>query len=298
VAARGPGAGLRDHLRSALRSCKIEPLGAMRYVAVAQAGLPRPILPKRLDPHNFSSLPFVAFNRKDDLQAEFVADACGLKHVSLRHLYVPSSEGQLQAVLAGWGVSVLPELMVRAQLEQGTLVNLMPGHSLPVALFWHCWNLNSVVLDALTHALKNAALSALSHVEVRRKTESVAHLHGWPIFRRTGLRWQHEYCTPTKVSFKQRMLQVREDTIVQTVNRLLAEKGFDAMTVDEVAAQVGIAKASLYKHFPSKEDLAAAAMVRVMRQAQDMICRLADRCCSAGQSAGGGALGVAGQARG
>ncbi|MBP9903911.1 MAG: TetR/AcrR family transcriptional regulator [Rhodoferax sp.] len=79
---------------------------------------------------------------------------------------------------------------------------------------------------------------------------------------------------PTKVSFKQRMLQVREDTIVQTVNRLLAEKGFDAMTVDEVAAQVGIAKASLYKHFPSKEDLAAAAMVRVMRQAQDMIAAL------------------------
>ncbi len=80
--------------------------------------------------------------------------------------------------------------------------------------------------------------------------------------------------TVAKVSFKQRMLQVREDTIVHTVNRLLAEKGFDAMTVDEVAAQVGIAKASLYKHFPSKEDLAAAAMVRVMRQAQAFIAAL------------------------
>ena len=67
------------------------------------------------------------------------------------------------------------------------------------------------------------------------------------------------------------MLQVREDAIVHAVNRLLAEKGFDAMTVDEVAAQVGIAKASLYKHFPSKEDLAAAAMVRVMQRAQDFI---------------------------
>ncbi len=72
-----------------------------------------------------------------------------------------------------------------------------------------------------------------------------------------------------RVSFKVQMLKVREDAIVQAVNQLLAEKGFDAMTVDEVAARVGIAKASLYKHFPSKEDLAAAAMVRVMRQAQD-----------------------------
>jgi len=82
--------------------------------------------------------------------------------------------------------------------------------------------------------------------------------------------------SPPKVSFKQRMLKVREEAIVHAVNRLLAEKGFDAMTVDEVAAQVGIAKASLYKHFPSKEDLAAAAMVRVMRRAQDYIASLPD----------------------
>lgn len=77
-----------------------------------------------------------------------------------------------------------------------------------------------------------------------------------------------------KVSFKEQMLQAREDAIVATVNRLLAEKGFDAMTVDEVAASVGIAKASLYKHFPSKEHLAAAAMVKVMQRAQAFIAAL------------------------
>jgi len=60
--------------------------------------------------------------------------------------------------------------------------------------------------------------------------------------------------------------RVREDAIVESVNRLLADKGFDLMTVDEVAADVGIAKASLYKHFPSKEALAAAAMVRLLQR--------------------------------
>jgi AcrR family transcriptional regulator len=68
-------------------------------------------------------------------------------------------------------------------------------------------------------------------------------------------------------SFRQQVLRVREDAIVAAVNRLLAEKGFEAMTVDEVAADVGIAKASLYKHFTSKEELAAAAMVRVLDHA-------------------------------
>jgi AcrR family transcriptional regulator len=70
-----------------------------------------------------------------------------------------------------------------------------------------------------------------------------------------------------QVSFRQQVLRVREDAIVSAVNRLLAEKGFEAMTVDEVAADVGIAKASLYKHFSSKEELAAAAMVRVLDHA-------------------------------
>jgi AcrR family transcriptional regulator len=70
-----------------------------------------------------------------------------------------------------------------------------------------------------------------------------------------------------RVSFREQVLRVREDAIVASVNRLLAEKGFENMTVDEVAADVGIAKASLYKHFASKEDLAAAAMIRVLEHA-------------------------------
>jgi TetR/AcrR family transcriptional regulator, regulator of autoinduction and epiphytic fitness len=80
-----------------------------------------------------------------------------------------------------------------------------------------------------------------------------------------------------KVPFKQRVLQAREDAIIQSVNRLLADKGFDLMTVDEVAADVGIAKASLYKHFPSKEALAAAAMVRLMERTQAIVDQQAAR---------------------
>ena len=72
-------------------------------------------------------------------------------------------------------------------------------------------------------------------------------------------------------SFREQMLKVREDAIVSSVNRFLAEKGFDLMTVDEVAADVGIAKASLSKHFASKEALASAAMVRVLERACEVI---------------------------
>lgn len=68
---------------------------------------------------------------------------------------------------------------------------------------------------------------------------------------------------------KEQLQRVREDAIIDGVNRLLSEKGYELMTVDEVAATVGIAKASLYTHFRSKEDLAAAAMVRTLERALD-----------------------------
>ena len=149
-------------VRQALRGCKVVPLGAMNYVAVAQVGYAREKLSGGLTPHNFRDVPFVAFNRKDDMQAEFVGRAFGLKRVSLHQLFVPSSEGQVRAVLAGWGASVVPELLVRGLLAQGELVNLAPATQVPVQLYWHCWNLESAVLDQLTTALTQAAAGALS----------------------------------------------------------------------------------------------------------------------------------------
>jgi LysR family transcriptional regulator (chromosome initiation inhibitor) len=148
-------------LKQALRGCKMVPLGAMNYVAVASADFAAQNLPNGLSPHNFRDVPFVSFNRKDDMAAEFVARAFGLKRVALNHIFVPGSEAQMRAVSAGWAVGVLPELLARSALADGTVVNLAPGHVLPIQLYWHCWNLESAVLDALTSALTETAKSAL-----------------------------------------------------------------------------------------------------------------------------------------
>jgi TetR/AcrR family transcriptional regulator, cholesterol catabolism regulator len=69
-----------------------------------------------------------------------------------------------------------------------------------------------------------------------------------------------------KVSFKEQMHLAREEAILQSTCRLLGEKAYDAMTMDDVANAVGIAKASLYKHFSSKEELCSAAMVQILER--------------------------------
>ncbi len=80
---------------------------------------------------------------------------------------------------------------------------------------------------------------------------------------------------PTKVSFKEQMHFAREEAILQATCRLLGEKAYDAMTMDDVANAVGIAKASLYKHFSSKEELCSAAMVQILARVRTYLDGLA-----------------------
>ena len=148
-------------LGKALRGCKVVSLGAMNYVAVSSTTAVRHYCPEGFSPHTFRKLPFIAFNRKDDLQSEFICRSFRLRQAHLKQCFVPSSEGQVRAVLAGWGASVVPELLVRPLLASGQLINLIPEATLPVALYWHCWNLDSAVLNMLSKAIIRAAKDAL-----------------------------------------------------------------------------------------------------------------------------------------
>lgn len=67
-----------------------------------------------------------------------------------------------------------------------------------------------------------------------------------------------------KLSFKDQAFKLREDAILDAATRMLAGKGFDLMTMDDVALEVGISKPSLYKHFKSKEDLVGEALIRLI----------------------------------
>ena len=66
--------------------------------------------------------------------------------------------------------------------------------------------------------------------------------------------------------YRLRQLELREEAILDAAHQLLGKLGYEEMTMDVVAAEVGIAKASLYKHFPSKEKLAARTMTRLFER--------------------------------
>ena len=70
-----------------------------------------------------------------------------------------------------------------------------------------------------------------------------------------------------RLSFKDQAFRLREQAVLDVTTTLLASKGFDLMTMDDVAEGAGLSKPSLYKHFRSKEALATEVMIRLLDRA-------------------------------
>lgn len=138
---QGEVLGCVSTVSQALGGCACQPLGLMRYIAVASPAFMARHLPDGLTLANFAQVPFIVFNRKDDMQAQWVGSAFGVREPRLRERFVPSSEAGARAAVMGWGVAVLPEGLARPHLQAGALQVLRPDTVLDVALYWHHWKL-------------------------------------------------------------------------------------------------------------------------------------------------------------
>ena len=67
---------------------------------------------------------------------------------------------------------------------------------------------------------------------------------------------------PDAVSWQERQRRLREDAVLDAAAELLAERGFAATSMDEIAARVGVSKPTLYQHFAGKEAVAVAVLRR------------------------------------
>ena len=74
------------------------------------------------------------------------------------------------------------------------------------------------------------------------------------------------------LTVKERQHLAREEAIVEIAYDMLVEEGYERMSMDDLAKRVGIAKATLYQHFPSKEDVLVGVIVNFMRRSEaDML---------------------------
>lgn len=70
------------------------------------------------------------------------------------------------------------------------------------------------------------------------------------------------------------MRRAREEGLIETAIALLNEKGYEALTMDDLAAAARVSKATLYKHFPSKEELIVRVVLSVMGSVEAFVAGL------------------------
>jgi len=61
--------------------------------------------------------------------------------------------------------------------------------------------------------------------------------------------------TRPEVTMAQRKRQLVSNELREAALQLLARKGFDAVTIDEIAATAGVSKRTFFRYFASKEDV-------------------------------------------
>jgi LysR family transcriptional regulator, chromosome initiation inhibitor len=146
--------------RAAVQGCRVHPLGAMRYLAVAAPAIHTAWFAGRDPVAAFATAPMIRFNRKDTLQHRF-ARTVTRRDIDPPTHFVPASASFTEAIRLGLGWGLVPEGAARTAITAGRLVDLAGGHHLDVPLYWQYWRLESPVLSALTAAVQAAAATAL-----------------------------------------------------------------------------------------------------------------------------------------
>lgn len=142
-----------------VQGCRAIRLGTMRYRALASPAFMAQFFSQGVDAASLAAAPTLVFNRKDSLQQRFM-QRITRRALTPPVLWIPSSHAFVEACLAGLGWGMNPEGLVQPLLASGQLVEVAPGKSVDVPLYWQCWRLDVAALSALTEAVqRQAALS-------------------------------------------------------------------------------------------------------------------------------------------
>ncbi|MCC6002584.1 MAG: LysR family transcriptional regulator ArgP [Pararhodobacter sp.] len=147
-------------LEKPVPGCRVTRLGRLCYCATASPAFMRRYFPAGVSLQALARAPALTFNQKDRLQQLWMQQTFGQAVAFPRH-WLPSTQGFVDASLAGLGWGLNPLALVRDHLDAGRLVELVPDTRLERALFWQISHLVSGPLAPLTAALTRAARAAL-----------------------------------------------------------------------------------------------------------------------------------------
>ena len=150
-------------LSQPMRGCVAEPLGVMRYRCVGSAALVAAVQGEGggLSVHRMLATPAVIFNRKDGLQDTFLLQHFGLRQPAYPRHFAPAVDGFEKAIELGLGWGMVPDQQLALRHGMPELVELLPGATVDVTLYWQHWEREAPSARRLTEAVKASAAEKL-----------------------------------------------------------------------------------------------------------------------------------------
>lgn len=142
---------------ASIAGCNSWPLGTMRYVAASSPEFVARHFAQGVTATALARAPVMVYDRKDRLQDQWLqATGLAARGHAPRH-FLPSNFGYVRACEVGMGWGMHPEVLIRRQLQQGTLVPLLPHSELRVPLYWAHPRSAQAALERLTQCVMAAA---------------------------------------------------------------------------------------------------------------------------------------------
>jgi LysR family transcriptional regulator (chromosome initiation inhibitor) len=139
-----------------LHGCRRVPLGTMDFIAVASPEFIASNYADGITREAVSKSTFLVFDRKDLLPEQWMLNAFG-EPSSLSGHWIPSYSGYLACCLNGTGWGMMPRFSVATHLENGSLIELVPGVSVVVPLYWQTSTPGSEIMKTLTAVVVEVA---------------------------------------------------------------------------------------------------------------------------------------------
>ena len=143
-----------------VQGCRTVPLGALRYVATASPGFVARYFAGGIGAESLAQAPALRFDRRDRLQLRWAEAVAGQAVIGPVH-WIPSTQGFIDAALAGLGWGMNPVALAAQHLGAGRLIELVPGQRLDVPLHWQHARLGARLIDRLTRDVVAAARAGL-----------------------------------------------------------------------------------------------------------------------------------------
>lgn len=136
-----------------VQGCRSDYLGQMVYRMVATPGFRDKWFESGVAPENISQVPLLVFNRSDMLHQLYFQKVLGHRpHLRTVH-YLPSSEKFIDFIARGFACGMLPDQQSKPLLKSRRLVEIKRDCPIVVPLFWHCWNIQSRLLEKFSRHL-------------------------------------------------------------------------------------------------------------------------------------------------